>query len=113
VHQAVVAPAEQDEVVEARLAAVCPVAEVMGIDEARSFTAGEATAAIAAAQRSPQGRRHRPRLPADRERLVVRLLTRASEESQVSLRAVSAASAGPSATSQPPSAGSERAAAST
>src|SRR6266487_3053736 len=64
-----VPPAEQHEVVQARLAAPRPVANVMGIDEEAVLTAWEAAAVVAPLQRPPHRRRDRTGLPADRERL--------------------------------------------
>ena len=66
--------AEQDEVVHARLAALRPVLDVVGIDEAMVLAAREAAAAVAAPERSTQGGRNRTCLAPDRERLAVPLL---------------------------------------
>src|SRR5207249_1850419 len=62
VYEPVVAPAEQEQVGEARLAAVAPVPDVVGIDEASAVAAREAAAAVTGAERPPQRRRDRPAL---------------------------------------------------
>ena len=56
VDQAVVMAAQQDEVVEAGLAAVGPVVDMVGVDEAAGRAAGEAAARVAALERAAQGR---------------------------------------------------------
>jgi hypothetical protein len=71
VHEPVMAPAEQHEVLEARLAAAAPVADVMRIDEEPVLTAREAAAAVAPLQRPSYRRRDGAGLPADGERLPV------------------------------------------
>jgi len=52
VDKAMVMPAKEHQVVEARLAAVSPVAHVMSVDEEMVLAAGKAAAAIAAFQGS-------------------------------------------------------------
>ena len=60
--------AEQREVLEARVAAVGPMVDVMRVDEARAAAARERAAAIARPERAPERRRHRALLAADVER---------------------------------------------
>jgi hypothetical protein len=64
VDSAVVAAAEQNEVSDCRFAALRPVADVMGIDEAAVLAAGEAASTVAATQRTAKRRRDRPGLAA-------------------------------------------------
>jgi hypothetical protein len=73
VHEAVVARAEQDEVVELRLASAGPMTDVMGVQEPFVLAAGVATAPVARLQRPPHRRRDRARLSADRDRHAVAL----------------------------------------
>ena len=56
VHQAVVVATQEHQVVEPCLAAVRPVVDVVGVDEALAGAAGKAAALIAAFQGPPQGR---------------------------------------------------------
>src|SRR5207248_9783985 len=53
---AVVAAAEQDEVVEVRFAALAPMVEVVAVDETSVGAAGEAAAAVAGGERAAEGR---------------------------------------------------------
>ena len=66
--------AEQYQVPQRRLAASCPVVDVVGVEEPPVLAAREAAAAVAAPERSTQGGRNRACLPPDRERLAVTLL---------------------------------------
>src|SRR5205807_4983399 len=64
VEAAVVAAAEQKEVLDGGRAALCPVVDMMGVEEAPILTSGEAAATIARAERAPDRRRDRARLAA-------------------------------------------------
>ena len=68
VQQRVVMRAEQREVLEARVAAIGPVADVVRVDVARATAARERAAAIARPERALERRRHRALLAADVER---------------------------------------------
>ena len=59
-----VAAAEQKEVLDGGRAALCPVVDMMGVEEAPILTSGEAAATIARAERAPDRRRDRARLAA-------------------------------------------------
>ena len=63
--------AEMDEVVQGGVAAVCPMGDVVGVEEAAPVAAREAASAVPAAHRAAQGRRDRAGLAPDRERLAV------------------------------------------
>ena len=79
VHEAVVAPAEQDEIRGLRLAALRPVLHMMGIDEARVRAPRKAAAAIARLQCPAQRGRNAARPPADVERLAVLVLEQVND----------------------------------
>src|SRR5205814_6019751 len=64
VHQPVMAPTQQDQVVEPRRAAAAPMPDMVRIDEARPVTAREAAAAITCSERAAQRRPDRAALPA-------------------------------------------------
>src|SRR5581483_149748 len=68
VHQTMVATTEQHEVVEARLAAVGPMDDVVRIDPLVVVTTREATTSVALAQREVERRGYGSGLPADVER---------------------------------------------
>jgi hypothetical protein len=68
VQQAVMTAAQIHKVGQGRLAAVGPMADVMGVDPAPRAATGEAAAAVARGQRPAQGRRDRARLSPDSER---------------------------------------------
>ena len=53
VHEPVMPPAEEDEVVEARLASACPVLDVVSIHEALPLASGEAAAVVSPPQGAP------------------------------------------------------------
>ena len=57
VHEAMVLPAEEDEVVEARLAAVRPVLAVVGLQMAAALAAGETAGVVVAGLEQPAQRR--------------------------------------------------------
>ena len=59
-----VAAAQQKEVLDGGRAALCPVVDMMGVEEAPILTSGEAAATIARAERAPDRRRDRARLAA-------------------------------------------------
>ena len=63
--------AEQHQVRQLRLAAVCPMVDVMRVDESALRTAGELAAVVAAAQRPADRRRDRPCLAPDAQRAPV------------------------------------------
>src|SRR5207247_7133180 len=63
VHERVVTTTKQDEVVELRLPATCPVPDVVRIEEAAALAAGEAAAAVPRLQRPAHRCWNRPRLP--------------------------------------------------
>ena len=70
VHEAVVAPTEKDEIVDARGAAVSPMINMVRVAPAgRSITAGEGAPAVANGDRAPKRRRHDLGLPSDVQRL--------------------------------------------
>ena len=66
---AVMAPAQQQEVVERGLAAARPVLDVVRVDVTIVRTSGEPAAAIASPECPIDGRRYRPRLAPDRDGL--------------------------------------------
>jgi hypothetical protein len=74
VHQAVMVPAQQDEVVETGFTAIGPVFDVMTVDELRMDAARVATAAIAGLQGTACGRRYRAGPPTDGEGFAVCIL---------------------------------------
>jgi len=67
VHQSVVMAAEQHEIVDRGVAAICPVADVMRIDETAMVAARKPAAAVARLQGSAQRRRYGARLAPDIE----------------------------------------------
>ena len=66
-----VAPAEQNEVVELRFTPGYPVPDVVRIEETAVLAAGKAAASVAHLQRSPHGSRDRARLSAHGQRFPV------------------------------------------
>lgn len=73
VHSPVVEAAEGDEVVQARLAALCPVPEMVAVQEPRAVAAGEAAALVSPGERPPKGGWDGARLSAHGERQTVSL----------------------------------------
>lgn len=68
VHEAVMAPAQEHEIRDLRLASARPVADVVRVEETAVLAAWEATTAVARLQGSAHRRRNRARLSADRQR---------------------------------------------
>src|SRR5690606_8501556 len=79
VKQRVVISAEAQEIRQLGLAAVCPVHDVVRVEEQRAIATREPAAAVPGVQRASQRRRYRPRLAPDAERLAVLVVDHADE----------------------------------